>query len=278
MVENIFSIDVEEIFHTEYARYLRNYSFKWRTPKIIPIILDLLRKKDIVATFFITGELAEKFPEIISMIRNEKHEVAFHGWFHLPLWNMNIKLFREELARFKKIYPNCIGYRAPSFSLNENTQWMLKELQEAGFSYDSSLFPTWTPLYGIYSAPVKPYKPSLGNFLMEGNMSYDIFEFPLAVYNLLGIKLPIAGGFWLRFWNIRLIKKGIKKLNKMGIPAVIFIHSWEFDPETPRFKLGFFKSFATYYNLNKVSKKLYALVDMMSFTNFVNFLEEHNRI
>jgi len=278
MIKNILSIDVEEIFHIEYARQIKQQCTVYRTPINIKGILELLSEHNVTATFFMVGEIAEKFPEVVKMLVDEGHEVAFHGWSHIPLWELNPEVFRYEIIKFKMLYPNCMGFRAPSFSLNNNTKWALKVLKEQNFLYDSSVFPVWTPLYGVYGAPQRPYMPSLSDVSKEGNENYGIIEFPLSVYDFLGFKLPIAGGFWLRLWNLGLIKRAVKKMNKKGTPAIVFVHNWELDPKTPRLKLTALKRVITYHNLVGTKRKLLSLLRDFSFTSFVNYLEGQDQI
>jgi len=274
MTKNILSIDVEEIFHIEYARHIRRQHVVYRTPTNLLGILELLKKHNVTVTFFIVGEIAEKFPEVVEMLMDEGHEVAFHGWSHIPLWELNPEAFRQEVIKFKRLHSNCMGFRAPSFSLNNNTKWALKVLKEQNFRYDSSVFPAWTPLYGVYGAPQRPYMPSLSDVSKEGNKNYGIIEFPLLVYGFLGFKLPIAGGFWLRLWNLGLIKHGIKKMNKKGAPAIVFVHNWELDPKTPTLKLTILKRFITYHNLIETKRKLLSLLKDFTFTSFADYLED----
>lgn len=274
MIKNILSVDVEEVFHGEYTGG-KVRSPKYRTPYNIPKILKLLREYSVIATFFIVGEIAEKYPEVVKIIKEEGHEVAFHGWSHEPLWRLSPERFRDELRKFKIIYPKCMGFRAPSFSLNNKTKWALKVLAEEGFKYDSSIFPTWTPLYGVYGAPLYPYYPSISNITRGGTAnSVSIIEFPLAVYSLCKLRIPIAGGFWLRLWNINLIIKGIRKLNLKGYPAVVYIHNWELDPETPRLKLNLYKSFLVYHNLHNVEKAFRKLLTKFRYTNFSDYIRD----
>ena len=273
MIKNILSIDVEEIFHAEYVRHANVKKMVYRTPQNIPMILELLRERDVKATFFVVGELAESFPEVVGMIMDEGHEVAFHGWSHIPLWDLNPENFRQEVIRFKKLHPSCVGFRAPSFSLNNDTKWALKVIKDENFRYDSSVFPAWTPLYGIRRAPQKPYMPSLDDVSKEGDANYGIIEFPLSVYRFLGFKLPIAGGFWLRFLNVRVIKKGIQKMNEEGIPAVLYIHNWELDPCTPRLRLNPYKSFVTYHGIEKTEKLLKCLLREFHFSSFADYIK-----
>ncbi|RLG15540.1 hypothetical protein DRN63_05215 [Nanoarchaeota archaeon] len=271
--KNILTIDVEEIFHTEYARHIRQQHAVYRTPANILGILELLKEYDVTATFFIVGEIAEKFPEVIEMLIDGGHEIAFHGWSHIPLWELNPEVFRQEVKRFKRLHPDCIGFRAPSFSLNNNTKWALKVLKEQNFRYDSSIFPAWTPLYGVYGAPQRPYMPSLDDVSKEGDENYGIIEFPLSVYSFLGFRMPIAGGFWLRFLNVRVIKRGIQKMNERGLPAVLYVHNWELDPGTPRLRLNPYKSFVTYHGIEKTEKLLKCLLREFHFSSFADYIK-----
>ena len=274
MTENIFSIDVEEIFHAEYVRHTQK-KYDYRTPQNIPVILDLLREYDITATFFVVGEILEKFPEIINMLKDEGHEISFQGWRHIPLWDMNVDTFKEGVEKFNRVHPNCMGFRAPSFSLSNETKWALDVIKEGGYVYDSSIFPARTPLYGLPSSPLKPYYPSLDDISRESDINYGIMEFPLAVYPLFGFNVPMAGGFWLRFWNTGIVERCIKKMNEKGLPAVIYVHNWELDPETPKIDLSFLKGFVTYRNLSQTVKKLKYLFDRFRFTSFKAYINSN---
>lgn len=277
MTKNILSIDIEEIFHAEYARGVQR-NCPYRSEINLSAILGLLREYDTTATFFVVGEIAERFPEMIHLIGEEGHEVAFHGWSHVPLWDLDVESLEGEISRFKRVHPGCIGYRAPSFSLDNRTRWALDVMGRAGFLYDSSIFPTWTPLFGVPQAPIEPYYPSTMDVSRKGDLDTGVLEFPLAVYPLLGVKVPIAGGFWLRFWNTDMITRGINKMNERGLPAVIFAHSWELDSDTPKLDLTPFKRFITYYNLPSMTRKLKFLLKKFEFTSFSEYLHLYTDI
>ena len=271
IMKNILSIDVEEVFHGEYVDAYRKYKLAYRTPYNIPKILKLLEKYGVKATFFVVGEIAEKYPEIVALIKERGHEVAFHGWDHTPLWSLMPEKFRKDIKMFKKICSDCIGFRAPSFSLNNKTRWALKILIEEEFRYDSSIFPVWTPLYGVYKAPLIPYYPSLEDITKEKDEGL-LMEFPLTIYEVVKIRIPIAGGFWLRLWPIGLIRRGISKMNAKGYPSIIYIHNWELDPDVPKLKLNPYKSFVTYHNLVKARRFFESLLANYSFTSFKEYI------
>jgi polysaccharide deacetylase family protein (PEP-CTERM system associated) len=248
MTINILSIDVEEIFHIEYAKKNQK-KYPYRTHKILPSI----RK--------------------IFLLIDHGHEISFHGWSHKPLWELDVKTFEQEVKKFKKIYSHTLGYRAPSFSLNNRTKWALNAIKTAGFEYDSSIYPTITPLYGLSNAPLRPYHPSPLDLSRKDPSNLSILEFPLAVYSFFGMRIPIAGGFWLRLWNTDMTIRCIQKKNKRDIPGVIYVHSWELDPRLPILELNPYKKFITYYNIPKIKNSLELLLKKIKFTSFSEYIE-----
>ena len=264
---------MEEWYHAEFLKNKAPTNKEERVTKSLDKTLQLLREHDVNATFFVVGELAEKHPSIIEKINEDNHEVAFHGYHHELLSESNPQKLQMEIKNFNLLLSNkCVGYRAPSFSLSNKTKWALKVLEDAGYKYDSSVFPTKTPLYGVWGAPTRPYKPSFEDVAKEDEYS-KLWEFPPLVYTLTPFRIPMAGGFYLRFFPANLVKRAIKKANKQEFPAVIFFHCWELDPETPRLKLGLSKTFVTYYNIKGVRKKLKCILSDFNFTSFRSYIE-----
>lgn len=251
------------------------YHKEERIQQSLKITLDLLNKRNIKATFFVVGELVEKHPEIVEKIRENGHEIAFHGYYHEPLWKLDAETLRTEIKMFNSlIREKCAGFRAPSFSLSNRTKWALEVLESSGYQYDSSLFPVRTPLYGVWNAPTTPYQPSHEN-IIEKDENAKLWEFPLFTYNLKGVKVPVAGGFYMRFFPVNFIARVIKKLNRQGFPAIIFFHNWELDPNTPRLKLGLYRYFVTYHKLKETSKKLEHLLSKFKFISIKKYIETY---
>lgn len=273
-MKNILSVDVEDWYHPEYVKNKVKETRVERVHQGLNNAFQLLREYNVSATFFVVGELVDKHPQIVKEISEKGHEVAFHGYQHKPLWELNAKEFQLELEKFNSVIGGkCVGFRAPSLSLDNQTRWALKVLECAGYKYDSSIMPTKTPLYGVKGAPSKPYKPSYGN-VAEEDQNAKLWEFPLLVYPFASVKIPAAGGFYLRLFPVDLIRRAIKKANKQGFPAVVFFHTWELDPEMPRLKLGLYKSFVTYYNLHGMKKKIKTILSAFGFTSIENYAEE----
>jgi len=277
-LKNILSVDVEEWYHPEYVKNKVKETRVEQVHQGLDDAFQLLREYNVSATFFVVGELVDKHPEIVKEINEKGHEVAFHGYYHKPLWRLNAKEFQLELENFNSLIgEKCLGFRAPSLSLDNQTKWALKVLECAGYIYDSSIMPARTPLYGVRGAPLRPYKPSYGN-VAEEDQNSKLWEFPLLVYPFASVKIPAAGGFYLRLFPVDLVSGAIKKANKQGFPAVVFFHTWELDSKTPRLKLSPYKSFVTYYNLHGMKKKLRKLLSTFRFTSIENHARERGLI
>ena len=278
---NILGIDFEDWFHPELIQkhISKNNDNQPKVVEGINKILELLRKNETKATFFVVGELLEFKPELLDKILENDHEIAFHTMKHTRIDLPNRKdQFQEEIKRFAKLTNGkSKGFRAPSFSLNNNSSWLINVLEENNYEYDSSIVPAKTSMYGIPNAERKPYRIS-GNFL-EGNTSNGkIIEFPLLVTRFLGKKIPAAGGFYLRTLPSRIIQNAIKSYENEGIPGVFYIHSWELTPEfMPKIELPKKDHFITYHNINKAYDKMENLLGKFEFTSFENFLQDKSK-
>lgn len=281
-MKNILAVDVEDWYHPEYVRSRAPKDKEEHVSQSLDKTLQLLREHKVDATFFVVGELAEKQPEMLEKIVKNGHEIAFHGYYHDPLWTLSPHDFHHEVVKFNSMVRSvtgdkCLGFRAPSYSIDNQTVWALDILEEVGYIYDSSVFPMRTPLYGVSSAPIKPYHPSSRN-IAEQDKNRNLIEFPALVYPVMGLRIPTAGGFYLRLLPSFIIKKAVKKMNTRGFPAVLSFHTWEMDNTTPRLNLGPMKSFITYYNLDATKKKLIFLLSSFRFMSFKHYMEKHGLI
>ena len=273
---NILGIDFEDWFHPELIqKYISNEN---KEPKIIQgidKILELLYKHDTKATFFVVGEILEANPELLDKILDNEHEIGFHTMKHTRIDIKNFEeIFKKEIKEFHILTDGkSNGFRAPSFSLNNNSSWLIDVLEKNNYKYDSSVVPAKTNLYGIPNAQKKPYKISSNN--LEGNSNTGkITEFPLLVTKFLGKKIPAGGGFYLRTLPLRVIQNAIKKYEKEEIPGVFYIHSWELTPEfMSRVKMSKKDEFVTYHNIEKAYKKMEKLLEDFQFTSFENFMK-----
>lgn len=278
---NLLGIDFEDWFHPELVqKYVKNLEHEHTMFKGLDKIIDMLRKNETYATFFVVGELIDKNPEIVDKIIENGHEIGFHTMHHEKLDTKGFKeKFSSEFSKFSKITNNkSKGFRAPTFSLNERSAWIIDFLAKNNYVYDSSVVPVKTKLYGLPNAEIRPYKIS-SNSLERNDPSGKLLEFPLLITTFLGKKIPAGGGFYLRTLPKKIIKNAITKYQKQEIPATFYIHSWELTPEyIPKIKLPLKEHFVTFYNIDSAFNKMNEILNDFKFTSFSKFLSKNSII
>jgi polysaccharide deacetylase family protein (PEP-CTERM system associated) len=190
-------------------------------------ILDLLGGAGVRATFFVLGLVAELFPALLRRVRDEGHELATHGYSHLPVYAMGMEEFRADLRRSVALIESAagakvLGYRAPDFSIPEDALWSLEILAEEGLAYDSSIFPFSGPRYGLRSAFRAPWR-------VRCVANPKFVELPLTTLGCLGLRIPAAGGGYFRLFPYPIARAAIASLNRTGSPATTYLHPYEID-------------------------------------------------
>lgn len=273
---HLLGIDFEDWYHPQLVGPFVKEERKTPTMfKGLEKVLNLLRKNDSKATFFLVGELVKANPEIVDRIFSEGHEIGFHTMKHTRLDAPDFRsTFKQELVEFERIISKKIfGFRAPTFSLNERSSWAVDELIDAGYRYDSSIVPTKTSMYGFSSAEKSPYRITSRN-LTRNNKDGKLVEFPLLVTKFFGKTIPAAGGFYLRALPLRVIKNAITLYEKNNMPASLYIHSWELTPEyIPKIQLPRKNHFITFYNIGNVFTKMSTLLHEFEFSTFESYLK-----
>tara|TARA_Y100000590_G_scaffold300396_1_gene338703 strand:+ start:593 stop:1429 length:837 start_codon:yes stop_codon:yes gene_type:complete len=273
---NLLGIDFEDWYHPELVKpYVKEIQHEPRMYKGLDKIIDLLRKTDTHATFFMVGKLLEDNPEILDKIIDNGHEIAFHTMNHDRIDSTQFKEnFQDEIQRFSELTNNkSKGFRAPTFSLNQKSSWIIDELEKTNYKYDSSIVPAKTNMYGFPNAEKTPYKIS-SKCLEKDDPDGKIIEFPILITKFLGKKIPAGGGFYLRFLPTKIIKNAIKNYQKNEIPGTFYIHSWELTPEfIPKIALPKKENFVTFHNIDKSFQRLEDLLIDFNFTSFENFFQ-----
>ena len=202
------SFDIEE-FDMPFE-YQRDISFEdqisiSRTGTII--ILDLLKKHNIVATFFSTVVFAKEIPDLIKRIIDEGHELASHTYYHS---NFEVSHLRSSKVALEEISgAEVVGFRMPRmYPVDES------EIEKAGYLYNSSINPTYLPgRYNHFDKPRTLFK--IGKVWQIPSTVSPIIRFPL---------------FWLSFRNLPLkiyifLAKWTHNKDKY---LNIYFHPWEF--------------------------------------------------
>ncbi len=280
-INNAFTVDVEDFFQVEaFSNVIDRKkwgSYACRVELNTNLILDLLDENNIKGTFFVLGWIAKRYPGLVKKIDARGHEIASHGMSHKLIYKQSIDEFRAETVEAKKllediIQKNVYGYRAATYSITKKSLWALDILVEAGFIYDSSIFPIRHDRYGIHDACHVP------NILTTPNQS-KIIEFPLSVIKTKYLTLPIAGGGYFRLFPYWFTKLGLKTLNKKGQEFVFYIHPWEVDPEQPVVQTGSkFTQFRHYNNISKCADRLKRLTTDFYFTSMKDVLQSKGLI
>jgi polysaccharide deacetylase family protein (PEP-CTERM system associated) len=186
--------------------------------------LSLLRGLGVRATFFALGLSARNHPHVIDRLLAEGHEVACHGWAHVPAWRQTPDEFRRDVEAALSVLdavgaPRPLGYRAPVFSLTSRTPWAHAVLAELGFRYDSSHYDS-ARIPARLPAARCPYR-------IEGSGARGILELPIAVTRIADRTLPIGGGSYWRVLPRRLILHGLDELTAARGFPVLYFHPYE---------------------------------------------------
>lgn len=266
---NALAIDTEEWFHSELLGGQRPPIFQ--VCEATQQVLDLLDRQQVKASFFIVGEVAERHPDLVRKIVERGHEIGCHGFSHHPLWKLDEDLFREEMKRFHRVMKDILGkvqikgFRAPCFSIDHRTTWALKVLVDFGYQYDASIFPVkLNPHYGVKGAPLRPYRISLEDIRQEDPAS-PLMEFPTVPLKLWKLKIPIAGGFYLRLFPSSFLGWGLQRINRVQ-PFLLYFHPWEGFSETPRLNLPLVNRFISYYGIKTALKKMEFILNRFKFS------------
>jgi peptidoglycan-N-acetylglucosamine deacetylase len=272
------TFDIEDWFHPELVRaHVAKDDPRTVVREGTHLILDALRRHRARSTFFVLGDVARRHPDLVRRIVDEGHELASHGDSHTSLWRLDRESFRGELRAFRQAVRDAlgddpvVGFRAPTFSLDRTTAWGLDVLREEGFTYDSSIFPMRVKLYGVAGAPLGIYRPAADD-LARHDPAAPLVEFPVAVHDLLGLRIPVAGGFYLRAVPPFVFEGALAAVLRRR-PASLFLHPWECAPDVPRVSLGAVDAFITYHNLPAVLHRLERLLARHRCEPMIDILE-----
>lgn len=268
---NALTIDVEDYFHvTAFEGSIKRADWEkcpLRVEKNTHAVLDLLDEQAAKGTFFVLGWVAERCPAIVKEIQSRGHELACHGYGHERIYQIGPDNFRNDLRRAKDILETIggtrvYGYRAPSFSITNKSDWALDIILEEGFRYDSSIFPIYHDLYGMRGTSEYPYDIKRPAGVLK--------EFPLSTIEFRlfgkGYKVPVAGGGYLRLFPLWFMKTAIQRINSRDRqPTVLYFHPWEVDPDQPRIRAGLKSSFRHYHNLHKTKDRIRSLLSAFSY-------------
>jgi polysaccharide deacetylase family protein (PEP-CTERM system associated) len=273
---NSLTIDVEDWFHIldspAVPRMERWSLLESRIEMNLDRILVLLDSYSVKATFFWLGWVAERHKDLVRKCQQAGHEIASHGYAHVLANEVGPDAFRQDISKAKAILEDITGepvrgFRAPGFGIIDKALWAFEVIREAGYQYDSSVFPAQHGHGGMPASPVEPY-------FVETNAGH-LLEIPLSVVQVLGRRISFFGGGYLRLASKRMIKWGIDRLEAAGQPLVVYIHPREIDPDQPRLPLPLRRRFKCYVGLKSTLPKLKWLFQNYSFSTMLGMVEDY---
>lgn len=269
----VFSVDVEDWFHIldlESAPAVEEWAaLPSRVEKNFMRLLDLFSEAGCTVTCFFLGWVAERFPHLVREAQRRGHEIASHGYAHRLVFGLNREEFFEDAAVSRKILEDLtgepvIGYRAAGFSITENTGWFAEKLIEAGYLYDSSVFPAARQHGGMKHGCDSPY--------FIGEASKGLLEFPMTVGRMLGLRFCFCGGGYLRLFPLAFVRQMANRVLAEGRPVIFYVHPREIDPSHPRLPMPPLRRFKSYVNLRTTETKIRKLLGEFEVTSFRNFI------
>ncbi|MGY0694065.1 polysaccharide deacetylase family sporulation protein PdaB [Virgibacillus sp. FSP13] len=105
------------------ANIALTFNISWGENKVFDI-LKQLKQENVQATFFLSGEWAERHPEIVEKITDGKHEIGMLGYRYKSYLEQDIEQVKKDLLKAKEVFQK-LGYkdvnlvRPPSGHFNE---------------------------------------------------------------------------------------------------------------------------------------------------------------
>jgi len=273
--QSIFSIDVEDWFNLS-GTGLEPAPSEWdrlesRIERNFHTLLELLADGGGTATCFIVGYFAKRFPHLIREAAAAGHEIGSHSYFHRLVYEMSAGEFYEDALATRKLLEDVSGravrgFRAPAFSVTKQTPWFFEKLVEAGYSYDSSVFPAPHQTGGLADGRLEPHSVH--------TPAGTIAEFPITAVRIFGRPMCFFGGGYLRLFPYRLIRTmGQAALNE-GRPIVFYVHPREIDPTHPRMPLSPRRKFTCYVNLRSTRPKIRQILRDFKVSSFDRYMAQ----
>jgi polysaccharide deacetylase family protein (PEP-CTERM system associated) len=269
----IFSIDVEDWFHIldlPSTPHISTWqSLPSRVEKNFLKLLDILDETNARATCFFLGWVAEKFPHLVREAAKRGHEVSSHGYSHILAYQVTAENFYEDAVRAKKTIEDISGqpvwgYRAAGFSVTEAIPWFFEKLIQAGYRYDSSVFPAQRGHGGMRNGSCDPYG-------VESPSGF--VEFPVSVEHVAGYPICFFGGGYLRLFPYSVIRKMTRRVLRQGRPVIFYVHPREIDVQSPRLAMKMARRFKSYVNLKTTERKIRNLLSEFEVVTFQDFID-----
>lgn len=272
---HILTVNLEDYFQVgAFNRFIQKQRwgrFESRVEVMTDRTLELLARHEAKATFFVLGWIADQFPRVVRRVADAGHEVAVRGYYHRSVRDMTPEEFKADLIRARQAVEDAsgrrvYGYRLADGWLGPDDLWALDALAESGFVYDSSL----APMRGSFGDDPRRFTPH-----EHRNNQHSLLELPISTGNILGVRVPVAGGNYLRQLPYGLTRRAADRWVKTHPhPLVAYFHTWELDPDQPELSgIGFFRRMRHYRNLHEMPARIGELLSRYQFNTAAEFLK-----
>lgn len=261
----LLSMDVEEWYHLDYISQSKSDISMLDG---LDRFLHIAKRHNILTTLFTLTGVIKQARDSLSNASKAGHEIALHGTEHKRPLLMKLDEFEEDCIQGIRVVKEELGievngYRASCFSLDRDRLNILKD--KLNIQYDSSRINFDShPLYGSID---------MSGFNQKHKCLYidkEFIEFEMPTVDILGKKLPISGGGYLRIlpWLplSYLIKRYIRRHNLFSI----YIHPFELSSKTPPkvSELDKKTKFRFKYNIKSVPSKMEKLIQLLKSEGF----------
>ena len=254
-IRNAMTVDVEDYFQVQaFAHCIDRRAWDGMTRRVeanVDRILERFDAAGVSATFFTLGWIAERHKPMVRRIVAAGHELASHGYDHTRADAQPPAAFRADVARTRLLLEDIAGvgvrgYRAATFSIGARNTWAYRVLEQAGYTYSSSIYPIRHDLYGMPDAPRGPFRPDGG----------ALWEIPMTAVRAFGRNWPCSGGGYFRLLPYPAFRRALSLVNRRQ-PGVFYFHPWEIDSAQPRIVgCGWKPRFRHYTNLSRMAARL----------------------
>lgn len=274
-MNSIFSVDVEDWFNISAVKSEPDISTWDSLPSCVEKdfgrMLDLFAECGVQVSCFFLGYIGRRFPHLVKRASAEGHEIASHGFSHKLVFEQNAGEFFEDVYKTRLLLEDISGqsvqgYRAAAFSVTEKSPWFFEKLVEAGYRYDSSVFPAPHGIGGLTTTTYHPH--------VIATPSGDLMEFPITVVDVIGKPMCFFGGGYLRLFPYFLIRSMAQRAMSENRPVVFYIHPREINPHHPRLPMPLKRRFKTYVNLKTTEPKIRNIMRDFDVTTFRQFMAE----
>lgn len=272
---HILTVALEDYFQVgAFNRFVQKnqwYRFETRLEKTTARTLAILDEYQAKATFFVLGWVAQKYPELVRRVADAGHEVAVKGYYHRGIRDMTPEEFEADCARARDAVEaatgrKVVGYRLADGWYGPEDLWALDVLAKLGFGYDSSI----APIRRAFAD--QPFRRTVHQHYAHDRV---LWEVPVSTARILGVRVPVAGGNYLRQLPAWLTRRAAAKWDRtQSAPLVAYFHVWELDPDQPRLAIGGWMTRVRHYrNLARMEQRLTDLLSRYRFTSAADYLK-----